>query len=362
MYYSAQELFFSVALAVFITSSVLVGVVRWGHQCKPYAKHKDYYFPAWKVIVSCSLSNLMLIPAVIFPKEADSILQFRMILMLASPYYCAAILFAYFGKVLGITWWRRPVVGLSFPFAVLSLAAIVFAVLPGRQLDGTFMRVFFGIAGSFSLIFLAIFLMALRMLHRALRSQSEENYSNPEDFPRRYAFRIRWIPMVYVSLCWVCTYIGTYEALSICALILAVLNAVFLLSALSPHRVMDIKRLEEDKRAEESTPTVGNDQKDEILRTIRHCVEDEKAYLDSHLTLTTLSRSCGVNRTYISQVMNERLGGFFTYVNSCRLAYAAEFKSQHPEASVEDIATSSGFGSRQSYYNVRRQLEKAQES
>ena len=103
MFYSAQDLFFSVALAVYVASSAIVGCVRWGHKCKPYAKHKDYYYPAWKVMVHCSFFNLLLIPGIIFPQEADSILQFRMALIMSSPFYCAAILFAYFGKVLGVT-------------------------------------------------------------------------------------------------------------------------------------------------------------------------------------------------------------------------------------------------------------------
>ena len=359
MFYSAQELFFSVALAVYVASSVFVGCVRWAHKCKPYAKHKDYYYPGWRVIVQCALFNLLLIPGIFFPQEADSVLQFRMALILSSPFYCAAIIFSYFGKVLGITWWKRPIIGLSIPFTIMFLSATVFTIMPGRQLQGTFMRAYFATAGTLSLVFLCIFLMSIRMIHRALHRQSEENYSNPEDFPHRFASRIRWIPIVYVSMSWVLTYIGTYFWLSICALLLAVLNVVFLISALSPHRAMDIKQLDKDLQATEKLPTPEEDaQKEEILKTIRRYVEDEKGYLDSHLTLTSLSRACGVNRTYVSQVMNERLGGFFAYVNRCRLAHATEFRGKHPEASVESVAAASGFGSRQSYYNVRRQLEK----
>ena len=52
------------------------------------------------------------------------------------------------------------------------------------------------------------------------------------------------------------------------------------------------------------------------------------------------------------------MGGFFNYINRCRLDYAAKYKAENPAASVEDIAMSSGFGSRQSFYNARKQLEK----
>lgn len=359
MFYSAQELFFSVALAVYVASSVFVGCVRWAHKCKPYAKHKDYYYPGWRVIVQCALFNLLLIPGIFFPQEADSVLQFRMALILSSPFYCAAIIFSYFGKVLGITWWKKPLFGLSIPFTLFYVSGAVFTLLPGRQLDGTFMRAYFAAAGTLSLVFMGIFLKAIQMIHNALLRQSEENYSNPEDFPHRFASRIRWIPIAYVGASWVLTYIGTYAALSSCAILLSVLNVAFLISALSPHRAMDIKQLDKDQQAAEKILTPEEDaQKEEILKTIRHYVEDEKAYLDSHLTLTSLARNCGVNRTYVSQVMNDRLGGFFAYVNRCRLAHATAYRTEHPDASVESVAAASGFGSRQSYYNVRRQLEK----
>ena len=65
-------------------------------------------------------------------------------------------------------------------------------------------------------------------------------------------------------------------------------------------------------------------------------VEDEKAYLDNHLTLNSLSRKCGMNRTYVSAVLTERLGGFFSYVNQCRLAHVEAYKVTHPRADLEE--------------------------
>ena len=84
--------------------------------------------------------------------------------------------------------------------------------------------------------------------------------------------------------------------------------------------------------------------------------EEEKSFLDSHLTLTKLSRDCGLNRTYISVVLNESLGGFFNYINRCRLAHAETYKGSHPKADVDEIALSSGFNNRQSFYNARKRL------
>ena len=157
-------------------------------------------------------------------------------------------------------------------------------------------------------------------------------------------------------------------------IVLSVLGVVFLIGALAPHRTLEVEQLESGElmvgsvteMAEPVLPevepdpveeTLSQERKIEIVNIIRHQVEDEQAYLDSHLTLNSLSRSCGVNRTYLSQVISECMGGFYSYVNRCRLSHVARLKEQQPEASIEEIVTSSGFGSRQSYDHVRRQLE-----
>ena len=100
------------------------------------------------------------------------------------------------------------------------------------------------------------------------------------------------------------------------------------------------------------TATVAKD----IADAIRNYVEDKQGYLDCHLTLASLSRSIGINRSYVSAVITERFGGFFAYVNRCRLDHLAQLKKEDPALSVADLTVASGFGSRQSYYNVRKQL------
>lgn len=372
MIYTIRDILFSASLAVFVASSVFVAYVRWGHRCEPYARHMDYYYPAWKTVIACFLTNILMCPAVFMPAETDAVLQLRLMLILASPFFCAVLMFAYFGKSLGKSWWRRPVIALFIPFSILALTATVCALLPGPQLTGYFCQVLFSLAGLLALVYLACFFLAIRMIARALRRILRESYSNPEDFPTQYASRILWVPVVHVIISWVISFLGTSEALSIGLLALSVLNAVVLVSLLSPHRTMDVERLEEEEGAEAHPAPAPSDspedkshaeealspeRKDEIVRTIRRCVEEEKGYLDSHLTLAGLSRLCGVNRTYLSQVMSEKMGGFFVYVNRCRLAEAARLKVENPDASVESIAIASGFGTRQSYYNVRRQLE-----
>ncbi len=65
--YSFQEMLFSAAVAMYIAVSVCIGAIRWGHKCEPYARHADYYYPAWKAVVFCYMSDLLLVPIVFMP-------------------------------------------------------------------------------------------------------------------------------------------------------------------------------------------------------------------------------------------------------------------------------------------------------
>ena len=361
MSYSFQELLLSVSLAVYVAVCVVVGVVRWGHKCAPYDRHLDYYYPGWRTLALSALSNLSLFPAVFLPGEPDALLQIRLMLILSSPFLCSALIFSYFGRVLKVSWWRKPIYVLSGTYVIMSSIALVCTLLPGTQMEGAFRYWYFVVAGALALVYLMSLFFALRMIIRPLGRFSEESFSNPDDFPEQYAKSLIYLPFLHLIMSWSTTFNGNVLALSFGLFMLSGLSVIILLGALSPHRALEVERLEaeltadkEETRLEEET--LSQDRKEEILRLIRHRVEDEQAYLDSHLTLGKLSQDCGCNRTYVSGVLNESLGGFFNYVNRCRLQHAEAYKQENPKADVDELALVSGFNSRQSYYNARKRL------
>ena len=355
-----QNSLFSCALAVYLTASVFVAAVRWGYRCQPYARHMDYYFPAWKAVIFCFLSNLLMAPAIFCPDDTDALLQLRLLLFLASPFFCALLIFRYFGKALGVTNWRWPVYILSVPFAIVALSVTVLAIFPGTQMDRDFRCWFFFVVGMLAAAFLICFVTAVFMVARELRRLSEENYSNPDDFPHKYASRILWIPLIHLAVSFVSALVGTPAVLSAGLLILSVLSLIFLISILSPHRKVDVEELEAgdapDQPAQEPE-LLPEARQAEIERAIRSFVEDGQAYLDSHLLLDDVARSIGINSKYVSIVMRSRLGGFFDYVNRCRLCHADRLLAGNPDMAIGEVIADSGFGSRTTYYKVRRQLE-----
>lgn len=354
-----QDSLFSASLAVYLTASVFVAAVRWGHRCQPYGKHMDYYHPAWKTVIFCFLCNLLMVPSVFMPTDTDAVLQLRLLLLLASPYFCAVTLFSYFGNVLKVNTWRRPVFILSVPFGAMVLSATVLALVPGTQMTPQFCRWYFSLGGLLAAAFLFCFVSAIFMVTRQLRRSAEEKYSNPDDFPQKFAAKVIWIPFLHLAASWVGAFVGTPQSLSITLLVLSALALAFLIGILSPHRDLTVEQLEaaeapEPPTQEESALSEGR--QDEIEKAIRRLVEQDQAYLDSHLLLDDVASRIGVNSKYVSLVMKSRLGGFFSYINHCRLSHATRLQVEHPEMPIGEVISESGFGSRSTYYSALAKL------
>lgn len=356
--FSASEHLLSVAAAIYVTVCLVVAALRWGHKCEPYASHMDYYYPGWRTVVFSFLSIVNLIPVVFMPGDTDCVYLLRIVLLLASPFLCAVLIFSYFGRVLKVRWWRKPIIALSFTYVATTGTALVLALIPGTQMKGAFLSGLFISGVTLALIYLVSFIVALRMILRAIQRFSDENYSNPDDFPKQYAESILIIAILHLVMSWSTTINGAPWALSFGLVVLSVLSIIFLIGVLSPHRAVEVAQLETEVLAPREEMALPREREEEILGRIREQVEQKEAFLDSHLSLAGLSQSCGINRTYVSSVLSSYKGGFFAYINSCRLAYAQKYREEHPQADVDEVALNSGFNSRQSFYNAKKRLAK----
>ena len=96
---------------------------------------------------------------------------------------------------------------------------------------------------------------------------------------------------------------------------------------------------------------------DAIVTSLLNYFENEKPFLLPDLTLTTVCKHIGTNRTYLSATINNRFGiNFNAFVNQFRTRYIEEYLSLHPHVTKEDLAQIGGFGSVSS---LRRALNKA---
>ena len=89
-----------------------------------------------------------------------------------------------------------------------------------------------------------------------------------------------------------------------------------------------------------------------LLKKICDHLECTQCYTDATLSLDSLSKDLGINRTYVSNAINETSEGFNTFINKYRIRKAIQILSSEKEINIENLAESSGFGNRQTFAKI----------
>ncbi len=121
--------------------------------------------------------------------------------------------------------------------------------------------------------------------------------------------------------------------------------------------VEDVENVIDDVQAEIEDKTdkrvykfeLSETQKEKILSTLLHIMDEKKLYLNRNLSLIDVAYEINTNKNYLSMVINERLNmNFFHFVNQYRLKEAVKLMddSSYDNYSIEGIAQSAGFNSK----------------
>lgn len=94
------------------------------------------------------------------------------------------------------------------------------------------------------------------------------------------------------------------------------------------------------------------DRNEEIFDRLEHIMRKDKVYHEKGLTRDKVAQMLGTNRTYLSQIINERTGmSFVYYVNSLRIDEALEILSDPDnDAPLKAVSLDLGFSSMTSFY------------
>lgn len=86
-------------------------------------------------------------------------------------------------------------------------------------------------------------------------------------------------------------------------------------------------------------------------------MEQQKPYLNPEFKLMDLREVLPMNRTYLSQFINDTYGcPFYQFVNRYRIEEAQRLMHEHPDMRLSDVATRSGFKSRESFARTFTQV------
>lgn len=403
--FSQTELIYSIACTVYVVTCLMFAAVRWFHVCPGAKENKSYYHPDRKIITLLYAVPVILFPYIFNPASHGSWLLVKGYYPLTHLFYCAVLLFNYFGKVK--QWERWHLSGIISSVLVFASVILLFAVAlwPGLQISTAMEELLTIIIFSVGLLMTIYCGMAMWQVWQWIHEYSTDNFSNTEDFPLTYARSVLIIPVIHALLVWPMVLLDSPTWLAAMQIMLSVFNVIFLISILpskrkgnpleqmiEDNREADIEEALEQKLPTEeenencppqpgytpskeqpdTTPETSNIEKSakaerklkEIPEQTRQKIADgiEKAlvkqrlYLNPNLGLKEVVEVCGYSQAYVSRVLREQYGGFFDYVNLLRCRHVENYAKQHPEVTKEESIIKSGFKDRQTYYRIKKHL------
>ncbi|MBO4250072.1 MAG: AraC family transcriptional regulator [Paludibacteraceae bacterium] len=101
----------------------------------------------------------------------------------------------------------------------------------------------------------------------------------------------------------------------------------------------------------------ANDGNDAQRAALEHWMRETKPYLNPDFQLMDLRAVLPMNRTYLSRFIRDEFGcTFYQFVNKYRIDEAKRLMTEQPEMRLADVATRSGFSSREAFARTFTQV------
>ena len=200
--------------------------------------------------------------------------------------------------------------------------------------------------------------LGLLIFHiRKYRSWCEENYSSMDQIDVQWIWR--YIIMYIISGgCYIClsfsyTYTHAFTQQWLLLFMLAYSTEQILFRQdpwVIIRRAKTLPPEPEESEDDNSEPKLSNEEYRAILE---EWMNREKPYLDAEFRLSDLRQVLPLNRTYLSQFINNEYGcSFFQWVSRLRIEEAKRLMTGHPEMTMEDVSQLCGFSSPRSFYRT----------
>lgn len=379
--FSQTELIYSIACTAYVVTCLMFAAVRWFHVCPGAKENKSYYHPDRKLLTLFYAVPIILLPYVLNPASHASWLLVKGYYPLTHFFYCAVLLFNYFGKVRQWRRWLSSGIAASVLVSIAAALLLAVSLMPECKINEAWEHTLNSIIIAVGLLMTIYCGVAIWQVWQWIHEYSTDNFSNIDDFPLPYARGVIVIPIIHALLIWPMVLLDSPKWLATMQLLLAVFNIFFLISALPSKRkgnpleqmIEDNREADNEEVLEQTLPTeehpeiieqrpkerqmdIPEQTRQKIADGIEKALVRQRLYLNPNLSLKEVVEVCGYSQAYVSRVLREQYGGFFDYVNILRCRHVDEYIARHPEVTKEEAIIKSGFKDRQNYYRIKKHL------
>lgn len=379
--FSQTELIYSIACTAYVVTCLMFAAVRWFHVCPGAKENKSYYHPDRKLLTLFYAVPIILLPYVLNPASHASWLLVKGYYPLTHFFYCAVLLFNYFGKVRQWRRWLSSGIAASVLVSIAAALLLAVSLMPECKINEAWEHTLNSVIIAVGLLMTIYCGAAVWQVWQWIHEYSTDNFSNIDDFPLPYARGVIVIPIIHALLIWPMVLLDSPKWLATMQLLLAVFNIFFLISALPSKRkgnpleqmIEDNREADNEEVLEQTLPTeehpeiieqrpkerqmdIPEQTRQKIADGIEKALVRQRLYLNPNLRLKEVVDVCGYSQAYVSRVLREQYGGFFDYVNILRCRHVDEYIARHPEVTKEEAIIKSGFKDRQNYYRIKKHL------
>lgn len=336
---------------VFILTNLYSWILKVFYRAEPYRDNYDNLFPSQRANATLYLLQIFEIPYLLMLPDAKALFYVNAFSILTFSSLMVVMGDSYFFLKRKKKWQS---IRYFLPVIIIVSYLLLAATDVIHTTKDTYQVAFW--VTTLAFIYYLTRLIIIRWnIHQSIRAIDEGSYSNSDDFPVKYAQRIEWVPITICLLMFVCFILNDPHVKMWRDIFFTFVNVWFLLYTLNPHR-KGIKR--EESREQELEEMIlkidsgttnyklTDERREEIEHKLIELIENEKLFLDSHLSLKLLSIKLGINRNYISETLSKsKYGSFYTLINHYRLEYAQDLLRRNPTLKIEHVAFDSGFSS-----------------
>ena len=190
---------------------------------------------------------------------------------------------------------------------------------------------------------------------RKYRIWCEENYSSMDRIDVRWIWRYITMYVIsgasYIFLSYSYTYAHAFTQQWLLLFMLAYSTEQVLFRQdpwVIIRRAKTLPPEPEEPKDDNSIPVLSNE---EYRAMLEKWIQTEKPYLNADFRLSDLHQVLPLNRTYLSQLINQEYGcSFYQWTNRLRIDEAQRLMTEQPEMTMEDVAGQCGFASARSFY------------